>query len=252
MENQAQNLNEEIMIALNFRTSQYNTLKAKLDALSVKKEWKGFTQVSGTNDGNGNASGLFIDVFGLDWTGEEVFDKFEMHGYTNPEGDFIQPLIDLEANLDITGIKNGTTEWYDHLVYTNMSQYLPNASVPIDWRDTDELGKIPTRAIGLRQSFPYGHKVLTQQEMQNDAAVFNAREARMSYDVPYVMLKDFFELRQDVSALYQNSEMPPNMMNFMLWQYKRPYSGDYKLVLKYRKPNEAPQGNIERTIHFNR
>ena len=250
LEKQAQNLNEEIMIALNFRTSKYNTLKDKIDAMSVLKEWKGFTQVSGTDDGNGNSDGLFIDAFGIDWAGTEMFDKFDMHGYINPEGKQIKPLVVLEADLGITGIKNGIGEWYDDMVYQEMSKSFPNNSIKVDWRDTDRFGEIPTRAIEMRQSFPYKRKVLTQQETQSNSTSFNAKKARLSYDVPYILLRDYFEMRQDVTATYHSSTMPESAKRLLLWQYKRPHSGDYKMMVKYQKPNESAQGNIERTIHF--
>ncbi len=250
LENQAQNINEETMIALNFRTSKFNTLAAKMDALNLLNEWQGFTQVSGTNDGQGNSSGLFIDAFGLEWGGVEMFDKFDMHGYYNPEGELIAPLLELEADLSITGYNNANTEWYDEEIFPNFTSKVPNNTFTVDWRETDTFGKIPSKAILLRQPFPHNEKVLTEQDVQNNASTFEANQVRLSYDIPYILLRDYFELRQDVAAYYYEKQIPQSMSDFLVWEFKRPSSGDYKINLRYRKPAEVGQGNIARTINF--
>lgn len=245
LESQAQNVNEEMMIAINFRTSKYNTLKAKMDALTVSKEWQGFKAV-----GTGVTNGLHIDAFGLDWTGDELFDKFDISGYINPAGDFIKPLIELDADLSVTGSNNQNVEWYDEDIYPNFSSILPNATTPITWRPADDFGNIPTKAIKVKQFFPYKDKVLTEKDVQDDAATFNANKARLYYDVPFILFRDFSQLRQNVIAGFYNQSMQTEMQNFLLWEFKRPSSGDYKFSIRYRKPGQVAQGNIERTLLF--
>jgi len=234
LENQAQNLNEEMMLAINFRTSRYSTLDQKINAMSTF-EWSTSTLISGTVNADGSESGLFISGFGMDWNGPEMFDKFEMHGYHNPAGTFIEPLISLEADLSKTGT-NGNKEWYDDETYEKMSKHLPSSTFPVTWRPTAKYGSIPSKAFYLNQKEAFNERVLTDEEVRNNSAVFNASRARLQFKVPFYLALDHNQFKQDVAFHYMNREIPQEMKDFMLWRFKDPYTGRYKFNVSYRKP----------------
>jgi len=249
LENQAQNLNEEMMLAINFRTSRYSTLAQKINAMSTF-EWSTSTLISGTVAENGSESGLFISGFGMDWNGPEMFDKFEMHGYHNSAGTFIEPLISLEADLSKTG-SNGNKEWYEDETYENMSKFLPSSTFPVTWRPTNEYGTIPTKAFYLNQKEAFNDRVLTDEEIRNNTAVFNASRARLQFKVPFYLALDHNQFKQDVAFHYMNREIPQEMQDFMLWRFKDPYTGRYKFNVNYKKPAGAATLSTDKNIDHN-
>lgn len=247
LENQAQNLNEEVMIAMNFRTSKYNTLTSKINALSSVTDWQNFDMLNMTQEANGNWNALMIDAFGQDWTGDEMFDQFDLKGYTNPEGDLIAPLVDLKADLNITGVRNGL-EWYDDEIYPNMTSKVPNSLFPISGFYADLYGTDYSKAVLLQQTVD--NKTLTESEMQNNVPNFGGGNMKMVYKVPYVLSQFHFQLVQDVANYYANRQIPTSMNAYLNWNFIRPAPGDYKYVVRYKKPGKPAQGDLEKVVNF--
>ncbi len=247
LENQAQNLNEEVMVALNFRTSKYNTLASKIESLSSVSDYQTSDVISSTLLPNGNRMSLTIDGFGQFWNGDELFDQFELKGYTNADGAIVPPLIELQANLDVTGIRNNL-EWYDNEIYPNMTSKVPSAQFPITGYYADLYGTDYSKALVLGQGL--SNKVLTDQEMQSNVASMPGGRMTMQYKIPIVLVKFNFKLQQEVANYYAGRTVPAAMASYLDWKFISPSAGDYKYNIRYKKPGDIAQGGLERTLKY--
>ena len=227
IESQAQALNEEVITTLNFRTSMFNTFSEKMNSLTVIQHWFYPILIDTTQN-----QGLSIDDLGLYLSANEGFDKYDMHGYFNGEED-VKPLIAMDADLAITG-----QDWYNTQVYPHMYQLLPTPQVQLSRRDPVVLGPVPVRALRTFQFEPYWEPELTDEDIATNSWNFPPQTVGMRYQLPYNMILDDFDYREQIAIEYYGQPIPPDLVDFYNGSFPYPQYGTYRFRLRYQLPGQ--------------
>ena len=213
------------MLSYHFRTSNYSTLREKIQSADLSGEWFNplFTDTTG-------GSALSMDEFGVYFRSSEYFDVFDQVGWHNGD-EQVQPLIYSEADLNITG-----NNWYHQLIFPYMYQHLPSGSLQVSWRDPKELGTIPILAAGIYQNGD--PQMLTEQEVLNGALDPKEPITGIKYTVPYQMFMDHFAFKNEVNQYAVSNQLTPGLRNFLDGNFIYPQHGEYKLKMHYRLPGK--------------
>lgn len=240
VERQLDALNEDVIITFNFRTSQYNTLDQKLNAFNTLNHWFDPMLIDTLQN-----SGVSIDDIGFNVNAPEGFDKFDLHGYFNGEED-IAPLLYLEADLDVTG-----NNWYYNHPYPFMYQHLPTAAIQLTHRDPNVLGQVPVRAINFKQFDGYNNVELSEENIATNSWSFPPQLIELRYKLPYYMLIDYFDYKNNIVNYYYNQAIPTDLQPIVTDFFVYPNMGDYRLKVKYKLPGQSP-GAYQRDydIHY--
>jgi hypothetical protein len=118
---------EKTIYELYFRTSMYNTFHDKVQNLNVPQ---GYTYPI--------AQGIY--KVGCQVNGNELFDDLELNGT-----DGLNPLIQFTADESGPWLKN-------HAYPIIYADYPINNNITIKWRNTDDLGVVPLKAIDFKYS----------------------------------------------------------------------------------------------------
>lgn len=233
---QAQALNEETMLVLDFRTSRYQTFLAKMDAVSNLEHY--FNPI--LLDQSKLDGGASIDDLVLYATHNEVFDKFEIKGHFNGE-QTVAPFIYLEADLSQTG-----RDWYQQQIYPYLYQHLPTSRIKLEYRDTDVLGIIPVRAVSLFQNYGEDERILEQSEIISGKSNFTATNFGLTYHVPYIMNQDDMAYKQQaIRYFYKATSMPEEILKFYENVFPHPEPGAYRVRMEYRLPGSVEANSIK-------
>ena len=233
---QAQALNEETIVVLDFRTSRYNTFLEKMNGVTNVEHY--FNPV--LFDASQTDVGASTNDLILYATHDEVFDKYEINGYFN--GDHrVEPLVYLEADLTQTG-----QDWYQQEVYPYLYSHLPTENIQLTYRDTEVLGVIPVRAVDLFQNDGEDEKILEPGEIQSGNASFNAVNFGVNYRLPYLMNQDDMAYKQlAIRWFYKTANMPEGILNFYENIFPLPKPGAYQVRMEYRLPGKEEASSVK-------
>lgn len=212
---------ENVMLTINFRTSQYNTFKAKVDS---------YTAMSNATVGR--------STYVINSTEPEGFDKFETEGQNN-----IPPFVDLSPNLH-------EMSWFT-LNYRQFYKPLPLLNIPeikITWR--------PTSGRGFEQIPSFSEGAVFSDE---NRIVFNAyyQVMRDFEDIKKSVENHITERVLENSELGYNNEFLEETIVRVLPQELRMIrtkspvsikSGDVKIRFKYRLPDGTKTSEFTRNL----
>ncbi len=230
-------LKEKDFYTAHFRTSLYNTFDEKMNALDFSNYWFLPLFIA-------DSSSLTVDQFGIYVEGNEFFDEFDQEGYFNGHDD-VAPLIQLEADLTAT-----PNNWFNTTIAPMMYDHFPQSQVELSWRDTEEYGEVPSFAVFLNQNAT-PHR-LTEDDKLNGSASVPLPVTGVIYDLPYNMIRDYFEYSQDVADyIVDNNNVPQYMLDFNGWSFIYPYYGDYGVKVRYVLPGtDTPNTERQLTIPY--
>lgn len=224
-----------------FRTSQYNTLQQKVNALTMNDNW--FNPIF--LDPN-ETSGATINDFGVFITGAELFDFFDQTAYYNGDEN-IAPLIRPEADLNVT-----PGNWYNSAIFPYMYQHFPApaAGIAPTWRNAAVLGNVPRKAVWIEQIEP-PHR-LSPEEAQSGMAIVPQPVTSLVCKVPYHMLFDDFDYKHQVgNYAATHPGMPQAWVNFLLGNFTYAPFGNYRMTLRYQPPGEAqPTSSVNVNLYY--
>lgn len=208
-----ENLQEKSIFTTHLRTSQYNTLAAKLNAANMTQQWR-WPIRDGVHE-----LGKAIEI-------EEVFDDAELNGTKNQ-----RPLIQFEAVLSDNNYYN---EYMYPIVY---SGYPLEGRFKIDWRNTEEIGVPPVRAVYIRQH-PHNRLSLTESNLTTQTFAFGSLAAFI-YNLPHYYESDLSNIQTQVANYYADSGGISERLQFLLTStFPRILGGPYKVKVKYVLPGK--------------
>lgn len=204
-------LEEKVFYQAGLKTSKYNTFSEKMKTLSISEPWTYPIY---------NYRGL--DEMGVNISGDETFDKYEISGNAS-----ISKLIDGQAGTN--------NSWYSRDIYPLLyEQYPLNGTGFITWRNTEDLGLPPLKAIEIRQSS--ADKILTENEMNSGVAEGTPAYAQVIYNLPFYMYKDYAELQQKAAILMTQNISSKKIHNLIYTPFPQLTQGKYDVTLNYTLP----------------
>jgi hypothetical protein len=204
------NLKEKTIFTSNFRTSNYKTLKQKLDDMFIST---GFRR----NIHSG------IHELGVTLFGNELFEKYETHWTTE-----IIPLIQFEAVLTDNYFKNIISP----LIY---NQYNSQSTLKVSWRDPSfDIGYPPKKALYIRQ-IPFD-KTLTESEIAGGYSLGTATEGAFVYNLIWFYAQDFLDLQQQAATQWYQGNRKSWYQTLISSSFPIVTSGTYPFDIKYVVP----------------
>lgn len=204
------NLKEKTIFTSNFRSSNYATLKQKLDDMFISTGFRRNIH-SGIHE-------LGVTIFG-----NELFEKYETHWTTE-----ITPLIQFEAVLTDNYFKNTI----NGLIY---SPYNSQSTLQISWRNSDfDIGYPPKKALYIRQ-IPFD-KTLTESEINGGYSLGTATEGAFVYNLIWFYARDFLDLQQQAASQWYNGNRKTWYNTLITTTFPRVASGTYPFDVKYVVP----------------
>jgi hypothetical protein len=191
-----------------FKTSAYATFNGKLSSINFSQGW-----ISPILTG--------VHELGVNITGAELFDHFEINRSTN-----FDRLIELEATTD----NKWMTNYVKPLVYP---EGYPSYGLTIENRepkDVNVLGAPPVRAVDIRQS-PSDVKL----DLTNPVGVSLSGYGSIIYNLPLTSYRDYIELRTKAAAVVAYSRNAW-MVKLVEDPFTGVINGDYNFKIRYKLP----------------
>lgn len=202
---------ENSIITTYFRTSQYNTFKAKLDAIDISDGWTRYLRAG-------------IHELGVTIRGNELFDELEMKWTSD-----YKPLIRFEALLS-------STDWFKDDINPKLYAGYPiNNIYRIRWREPQVLGVPPVKALFIRQ-VPYNIK-LTDTDINSNTFTQTPNVGAFVYNLVHFFEYDFVNIQTDIANNY--TFLPPTdprLKSLLSWVFPPIEKGDYPISIKYVVP----------------
>ena len=200
-------------LSYNFKTSNYNTFKDKINDLKV------------TDDDWGKLNSTVI-YLSSKVNKSEGFDIAELTGNTYTEN---KPLILIESDLEDRYFE----EDINPVIY---SKYTANTKYAIT-RNTEPYGYVPKRALPISSYYLSALENGTHSE-------WRATRFPFSYNLPYMYFRDFLDVRDRVNNDYAIGMIPSGAseLSILSEDYKFMLFGKYRVYIKYILP-----GNISGT-----
>lgn len=229
--------NELIIYRINFRSSMFNTLNDKIDALTNAQD--------AVNVISGN-----VTAIGKRFSTVESFDEVELFGRGNND----EPLIRLGAT------NNTWINWYMHpMMYEYYGQF--NYNVNITWRDPVMMGDYnengeyaPMKAVKLHNNLNPNGYMLTDQEVNAGYAPAKDDDVMFAYYLSWYCAKDFQELRNKAAVIYLAegvTDIPIGAERLLSWGYADLVPGTYGIKVNYHMPgNPWPITTKPLTLQF--
>jgi hypothetical protein len=214
-------MQEQKIYSYYFKSSKYNTFNDKMNALQISEPWSWAIY-------NG------VHKIGVNITGAEYFDKFEIIGNTN-----ILPLIQITTDNNNLWFNNYTNPLiYCPLVNQNCNSNYPT-DVIINWRDTNPVGTPPVQTSSL-YLYPNTNPELTEQNIENNSYTSNTSNASICNLMDFYQYKDYNNLVQQASA-HQQKTVNQALINILNSTYPSMLAGYpsyyyYKIIVKYYIP----------------
>lgn len=234
-------IREQLVYHLDFRTSQYPSFSAKVAALSQATPYLRVQALidPGGSDTDGSTPFLSIFDFGNMTQAAEAFDRYDLEGFHQAEKD-IDPLIRAEADLTVTG-----SDWYTTYPKPAVYDNFPRTEAPyyfdLEWRSEDPFALPPTRAITLRQPGVNTLAYLSEYAIRSGNFPALPAELEVNYHLPYVMYRDYADYWNQVLIFADRTPelMTPEMETFVDWDWRNPQSGVYNVTLRYFLPGNT-------------
>jgi hypothetical protein len=179
---------ELVVYNINFRTSKYNTLSEKLNALTNQQD------VLNIVSGN-------VTAIGKRYNASESFDEVELFGRGNND----KPLIQLVAT-------SGNT-WYSQKMDPLMYELYAYNDNKIDWRNVADLtdnytnNVAPMRAVKLHNNLNGEGYMLTDDMLNSPTAEPKQDDITLAYYLSYYCSRDFHELRNKAATAYLKEDV---------------------------------------------
>ena len=216
----------ETLYSYGFRTSQYNTFSAKVEAMYGQQTTSGIVQ------------DIVIFKVGALLSMPEVWDETELQGTHG------QPaLVKMYADL--------SNPWFaDHMVPLLYEHYPVNTKVVIDWRTPTVAGVPPIYSVvpELRATAP----TLTAVQITSGSAPRVAGDIKIHYQLPTYTYKDHRHLRLKAINHYVGSKMsslPTGARRLVNDEYQNFLDGTYPVKLEYQLPGTR-QSTTTKTINI--
>lgn len=216
-------LQEKNIFETHFRTSDYATFTAKMQAQTITRSSREIAFLW---------EGLYLSN---QVTSQEAFSEEELVGNVYNE---YQPAIRLEADLTNTKYVN---DMLKPLIYQD---YPIGGDIRITHRSTDSLGLIPTKAVRIYQRDK--HLTLTESDILAGSYFFDDQGTSFQYLLPITSYYDFSELQAKVAYKYLNQSDVSKRINDLLWgQFPLMGSGSYDMKARYYLPgNSEPNSEV--------
>jgi hypothetical protein len=210
-------LQEKSVFTAYIRSSQYSTFSEKIDKQPIFATYRGLMIPWSIH---------FLKAY---VTATEYFDAAEISGVSSSGS---KPLISLKADVSNNAYY---TNYIQPLVYNG---YPLDGDIKITYRDVNELGLVPVRAITINQSSQ--DRVLTDADIQAGTIVDNSNTLDFRYNLAYYYAYDFFEIQNKVVQRYINKATYNDRVSDIIWgQYPVVQPGDYKVRLEYILPGKT-------------
>lgn len=217
------NLEEKVFYGSYYKTSKYNTFIEKMNALEKSEGWS-FPIIEYV--------GLY--ELGSNVSGAEMFDKFDIEG----TGD-ASPLIGFKASLN--------NSWYSNKIHPMVYKTYPLNGLTINWRNTQELGVPPVKAVMIRQ-YPT-NQILTEGEALSNSASPLPSYSQVVYNLPFYMYQDYYELQQKAAArLTYGTAGNGDLVYIVTHPFPAITSGRYEVELQYKLPGTNTVSSIYKLI----
>lgn len=219
-------LQEKSILTYYFRTSKYNTLNDKLDAVEISAGWLRPIRIN-------------VDELGLTLHGDELFDKMETH-WTET----ITPVVQFEIAFT-------KTDWYNNIIYPLLYDNYPIISkASIDWRDVSILGVPPVKAVYIRQ-YP-NDKMLSEDDISGTGNIGTPDAAAFVYNAAHFIDQDYYNIQTKLAAYYAQkpveNEQAKQILSGMFPGLK---SGNYPIDIKYVLPGINKVTSTKRIVFNN-
>ncbi len=219
-------LQEKAVYTAYLRSSQYGTFIEKINQQPVFATYRGLLIPWSIH---------FLKSY---VTATEYFDAAEIKGVSSSG---LKPLISLKAVVS------------DNAYYTNYVQPLVYDGYPLDgdikitYREVNELGLVPIRAVNINQS--NSDRILTDADFQAGIIVDNNNTLDFRYNLAYYYAYDFFEIQNKVVQRYINQSTYNDRVYDIIWgQFPVVQPGDYKVKLEYILPGKTTANSTKQLI----
>ena len=190
------------------RTSLYETMAAKFDALSRTSGWSWPIMTS-------------VHVLGSTFTGKETFDRFEVLGEgENPA------LIEMEAVME-------NTPWYQNTIAPLVYNHPGIRSLK---RNAEPFGIPPFKALFINQD--NWNNALSEETMAPEKPL--VYRGAFILNVAPIVQRDFMEMVYKAAETKLQSEEPiPWAERLMSTPFPSIASGPYEVIIRYRLPGSG-------------
>jgi hypothetical protein len=205
-------LQEKEVFGTHFRTSYYNTFKAKFATLKETNRWSYFIRT--------RVEQMIINI-----EGEEVYDEYEIKANA-----YTEPLIQLEAKI---GNTLWSKEYLQPVLYSNYPFTAENIS--INHRNTDLHGVPPVKGLYVGQSTVA--RVLSDEEIQAKQADVVLNDGSFVFNLPHYVAADHGNLKSQVATYYSNTNnISARLKKILDNNYKLLYYEKYPVTISYQLP----------------
>jgi hypothetical protein len=227
-----------LVYRLDFRTSGYGSFAEKMAEVSREFTFVDIQALTEPTDAAGNnVPFLSIDDFGEIVTSSEVFDRYELNGFSEGSKD-LDPLIQARANLDMT-----QNDWFNTHLRPNVYDSFPAPGPPyhfdLEWRPDTLYGLPPTKAVSLRQNANAPLLHLTDFDVRTRTFFGTPRPLQLRYHVPFVTYRDYADYWNQLMLYLRDNEGTPGQQTFSTWDYIYPDYGTYEMTLDYVLPGKT-------------
>lgn len=212
-------LQEKQIFETQFRTSYYNTFKAKFEALNMQAKWKW-------------SIAPMVEELKISYVDLEGFDKHEIWAQ-NPR----EKLILFEAMVT-------STNWYKEFAGPVIYYDYPfHPEITTNREDTSLYGVPPIKAIHI------------EQDWLNTAIDINigrvSKEGRLIYHINLKAAQDFASMRNKAAAMYfaNNGDVPDRLLRLYVEKFRPFQYGRYPAKATYRLPGTLKTGT-NKTFYF--
>lgn len=207
-------LQESLIFNSTFRTSNYKSFTAKLEAMNISEGWR-------LPDSRGQS----LHILGNNISANEFFDQSELYGINNNPA-----LVHIEANL-------ADNNYYNNYVHPLVYKDYPSLTVPeARIQRRDNLGIPPTKAVYINQE-PRVPVTLSSSAFQNGASS-PIRSANFIYELPYYMKVDYRDLQSQTAhyCVYRNGTYTQRRLAILEKSFPIVLKGNYQLDMTYTLP----------------
>ncbi len=207
-------LQEKAIFTAYYRTSQFTSLKNKLNTADMSSQWRWPIR-------NG------VHEIGKSFKSQEFFDNAELNGVHNQ-----QPLIQIEAVLT----KN---KYYKKYIYPIVYNGYPlEGRFTIDWRTVEKMGLPPTKAVFIKQ-YPLTQMELGETDIQSGQYITPSLSAAFIYNLSNYYQRDMSQIQNKVANYYADSGGVNTRLQLLLTTpFPVIIKGRYEVKVKYVLPGK--------------
>ncbi len=205
----------ETLYAYGFRTSQYNTFSAKVDAMYGQQTTAGIVE------------DIIIYKVGVQLNMPEVWGETELGGTHGQP-----PLVKMYADL--------TNTWFANHMHPLLYEHYPvNSNVTFDWRNPSVAGVPPIYSVVPTLSV--AAPALTSEQKASGSAPRMQGNIELDYQLPTYTYKDHDNLRAKAINRYvgvRATGIPTGAKRLMDTDYQNFLDGTYQVKLTYQLPGQ--------------